>query len=189
MTNDQLVRLVVGPTKYKKSINKDEVIRKQRNSINYLSKALSDLTIRTLEESIRHSLILLLYFFNFDKYATMDFVRLLVDISYSISNIYDKLIPKNKDIINRYFFFTKNSEGKNLVQSILYTIKNFYFDSSIMNNITIKEIYVPEVLDKATCIEDLIVLNVKTIKQNSITKEVFYRLRSVNGKNNNEEAK
>lgn len=186
MTNDQLVRLVVGPTKYKKSINKDEVIRKQRNSINYLSKALSDLTIRTLEESIRHSLILLLYFFNFDKYVTMDFVRLLVDISWCISDIYGKLIPKNKDVINRYFFFTKNDKGENFVQSTISFVKHFYFDTSNMNK---KEIYVPEILDKAARIEDLIVLDVKTIEQNSITKEVFHRLLSVNGKDNNDEAK
>ena len=187
MTDDQLLKLVVGPTRYKKSINKDELIRKQSNSINYLSKILTDLTINALEESIRHNLLLLLYFFNFDEYATMNFVRLLVDASYSISNIYNKLIPKNKDAINRYFF-TKNSEGKNLVQSILYIIKNFYFDTSNMSkmNMTKKEIYIPEILDKATCIEDLIVLDIKTIKQNSITKEVFYRLRSVSRKDNNE---
>lgn len=186
MTNDQLVRLVVGPTKYKRSINKDEVIRKQRNSIDYLSKTLSDLTIRTLEQSIRHNLALLLYFFNFDKYANRDFLKLLTDVSWCISDIYDKLIPKNKDAINRYFFFTKDNKGENFVQSAISFVKHFYFDTSNMNK---KEIYVPEVLDKATCIEDLLVLDINTIKQNPITKEVFYRLLSVNEKDNNDEAK
>lgn len=183
MTNDQLVRLVVGPTRYKRSINKDEVIRKQRNSINYLSKTLSDLTIRTLEQSIRHNLALLLYFFNFDKYTNRDFLKLLTDASWCISDIYGKLIPKNKDAINRYFFFTKDNKGENFVQSVISFVKHFYFDTSNMNK---KEIYVPEILDKATRIEDLVVLDVKTIKQNSITKEVFYRLRSVSGKDNND---
>ena len=183
MTNDQLVRLVVGPTRYKKSINKDEVIRKQSNSIDYLSKTLSDLTIRTLEQSIRHNLTLLLYFFNFDKYTNRDFLKLLTDASWCISDIYDKLVPKNKDAINRYFFFTKDNKGENFVQSTISFVKHFYFDTSNMSE---KEIYVPEILDKATCIEDLIVLNVKTIEQNSITKEVYYRLLSVNGKDNND---
>ena len=188
MTNDQLVRLVVGTDiRYKKSINKDEVIRKQSNYIDYLSSTLSDLTIRTLEQSIGHSLALLLYFFNFDKYAHRDFLKLLIDASWCILDIYDKLIPKNKDAINRYFFFTKDNKGENFVQSAISVIKHFYFDTSNMNK---KEIYVPEILDKAARIEDLIVLDVKTIEQNieqnSITKEVFYRLRSVSRKDNNE---
>lgn len=188
MTDDQLVRLIIGPTRYKRRINKDEVIRKQSNCIDYLSETLTDLSIITLGESIKHILLLLLYFFNFDKYATIDFAYLLADASDCILNVYNELPPKNKDAINRYFFI-KNSKGKNLVQSILYTLAHSCFSNM---NMAIKEIYVPEVLDKATCIEDLIIDD-EALKQNPITKEVLYRLQSVktqqflSGKDSNDE--